>query len=51
MPVTLQLYQIQEEQLRKETKSYKEVLAEGAAFATEITRKKMIDVYTKIGLM
>ena len=35
----------------KETKSYKEILAEGAAFATEITRKKMIDVYTKIGLM
>ena len=35
----------------KETQSYKEVLAEGAAFATEITRKKMIDVYTKIGLM
>ena len=35
----------------KETKSYKEALAEGAAFATEITRKKMIDVYTKIGLM
>lgn len=35
----------------KETKSYKEVLAEGAAFATEIARKKMIDVYTKIGLM
>ena len=35
----------------KETKSYKDVLAEGAAFATEITRKKMIDVYTKIGLM
>ena len=34
----------------KETKSYKEILAEGAAFATEITRKKMIDVYTKIGL-
>ena len=34
----------------KETQSYKEVLAEGAAFATEITRKKMIDVYTKIGL-
>ena len=35
----------------KETQSYKEVLAEGAAFATEITRKKLIDVYTKIGLM
>ena len=35
----------------KETQSYKEVLAEGAAFAAEITRKKMIDVYTKIGLM
>ena len=35
----------------KETKSYKDVLAEGAAFATEITRKKLIDVYTKIGLM
>ena len=35
----------------KEAQSYKEVLAEGAAFATEITRKKMIDVYTKIGLM
>ena len=35
----------------KETKSYKGVLAEGAAFATEITRKKLIDVYTKIGLM
>ena len=35
----------------KETKSYKEVLAEGAAFATEITRKKLIDVYTKIGLI
>ena len=35
----------------KETKSYKEVLAEGATFATEITRKKLIDVYTKIGLM
>ena len=35
----------------KKTQSYKEVLAEGAAFATEITRKKMIDVYTKIGLM
>ena len=35
----------------KETQSYKEVLFEGAMFATEITRKKMIDVYTKIGLM
>lgn len=35
----------------KETKSYKEVLAEGAAFATEIARKKLIDVYTKIGLI
>ena len=35
----------------KEAQSYKEVLAEGAAFATEITRKKMIDVYTKIGLI
>ena len=35
----------------KETQSYKEVLAEGAAFATEITKKKLIDVYTKIGLM
>ena len=35
----------------KETQSYKEVLAEGAAFATEITRKKLTDVYTKIGLM
>ena len=35
----------------KKTQSYKEVLAEGAAFATEITRKKLIDVYTKIGLM
>ena len=35
----------------KESQSYKEVLAEGAAFATEITRKKLIDVYTKIGLM
>ena len=35
----------------KETQSYKEVLAEGAAFATEITRKKLIDIYTKIGLM
>ena len=35
----------------KETQSYKEVLAEGAAFATEITRKKLIDVYTKIGLI
>ena len=35
----------------KETKSYKEVLAEGATFATEITRKKLIDVYTKIGLI
>ena len=35
----------------KEAQSYKEVLAEGAAFATEITRKKLIDVYTKIGLM
>ena len=35
----------------KETKSYKEVLAESAAFATEIARKKMADVYTKIGLM
>ena len=35
----------------KETQSYKEVLAEGAAFAAEITRKKLIDVYTKIGLM
>lgn len=35
----------------KETQSYKEVLAEGAAFATEITKKKLIDVYTKIGLI
>ena len=35
----------------KETQSYKEVLAEGAAFATEIARKKLIDVYTKIGLI
>ena len=35
----------------KEAQSYKEVLAEGAAFATEITKKKLIDVYTKIGLM
>lgn len=35
----------------KESQSYKEVLAEGAAFATKITRKKLIDVYTKIGLM
>ena len=35
----------------KETQSYKEVLAAGAAFATEIARKKLIDVYTKIGLM
>ena len=35
----------------KEAQSYKEVLAEGAAFATEIARKKMTDVYTKIGLM
>ena len=35
----------------KETQSYKDVLAEGAVFAAEITRKKMIDVYTKIGLM
>lgn len=35
----------------KETKSYKEVLAEGAAFATEITKKKLTDVYTKIGLI
>lgn len=35
----------------KETKSYKEVLFEGAVFATEITRKKMCEVYTKIGLM
>ena len=35
----------------KKTQSYKEVLAEGAAFATEITKKKLIDVYTKIGLM
>ena len=35
----------------KETKSYKEVLAEGAVFATEIARKKLIDVYTKIGLI
>ena len=35
----------------KKTQSYKEVLAEGATFATEITRKKLIDVYTKIGLM
>ena len=33
------------------TGTYKEVLFEGAMFATEITRKKMIDVYTKIGLM
>ena len=35
----------------KETQSYKEVLFEGAMFATEITRKKMCEVYTKIGLM
>lgn len=35
----------------KETQSYKEVLAEGAAFATEITKKKLTDVYTKIGLI
>ena len=35
----------------KTTQSYKEVLDEGAMYATEITRRKMIDVYTKIGLM
>jgi tryptophanyl-tRNA synthetase len=35
----------------KETQSYKEVLFEGAMFATEITRKKMCEVYTKIGLL
>ena len=35
----------------KETQRYKEVLFEGAMFATEITRKKMCEVYTKIGLM
>lgn len=35
----------------KETQSYKDVLAEGAIFATEITRKKMCEVYTKIGLI
>ena len=35
----------------KATQSYKDVLFEGAIFATEITRKKMCEVYTKIGLM
>ena len=34
----------------KETQSYKEVLDEGAMYAMEITRKKMCEVYTKIGL-
>lgn len=35
----------------KATQSYKEVLYKGAMYAMEITRKKMIDVYIKIGLL